>query len=297
MTRAGSICLRRNHSRRESPRRLTAIAAIRHPTEPGEADETAMACRRGSRTVVIRRPSSSPGGVVWLDLHSSVTRFDRWNGASSLPHLPVPLSPRRSPPRHSRRPGSNRIGWLLPEAIEDHLAALRDALRALGYVEGRTATFETRFADADLDRLPSLAAELVRSNVDLIIAIARPAILAARQATDTVPIVMAFWGGLGLVAHQVRAGDQSQDCQRARPHDPAIAAAARGRGDPVSNRIELFAARASARAIPSTQPVRERLPRDARTSPSTPNIRPSPRYGARNIPLDRAPPRRQPSGS
>ena len=94
---------------------------------------------------------------------------------------------------------AHRIGWLTPVDLENHSRALRDALGALGYVEGRTVTFETRSADGDLSRLPKLAAELVQSKVDIIVAASAPGILAARQATDTIPIVMAFWGASGLV--------------------------------------------------------------------------------------------------
>jgi putative tryptophan/tyrosine transport system substrate-binding protein len=92
-----------------------------------------------------------------------------------------------------------RIGWLTPDVVEVHTRAFRDAMRALGYVEGQTFVVETRSADNDLDRLPGLAAELVRSNVDVIVAVSPPAIIAARKATDTIPIVMAFWGGGGLI--------------------------------------------------------------------------------------------------
>jgi putative ABC transport system substrate-binding protein len=92
-----------------------------------------------------------------------------------------------------------RVGWLMPMVLEDLSRALRDALRALGYVEGQTITFEGRSADGDLDRLPKLAAELVSSKVDIIVAGTSPAILAARQATATIPIVMAFWGESGWV--------------------------------------------------------------------------------------------------
>jgi putative ABC transport system substrate-binding protein len=87
----------------------------------------------------------------------------------------------------------------VPEVIEDHFRAFRSALRALGYVEGQTVRFEARSADGDLDRLPRLATELVRSRPDVIVAVTTPAILAARSATDTIPIVMAFWGGRGLI--------------------------------------------------------------------------------------------------
>ena len=68
-------------------------------------------------------------------------------------------------------------------------------MRALGHEEGKSYVVEARSADDNIDRLPVLAAELVRANVDLIVAVGPPAILAARQATATIPIVMAFWGG------------------------------------------------------------------------------------------------------
>jgi putative ABC transport system substrate-binding protein len=92
-----------------------------------------------------------------------------------------------------------RIGWLTPDVFEVHSRAFREAMRAMGHVEGQTFVIETRSADNDLDRLPGLAAELVRSKVDVIVAVSPPAIIAARKATDTIPIVMAFWGGGGLI--------------------------------------------------------------------------------------------------
>jgi hypothetical protein len=76
---------------------------------------------------------------------------------------------------------------------------LVEALRALGYIEGQTIIFVTRAAENQLDRLPKLAAELVSSEVDIIVAVSATAIRAAKQATHTIPIVMAFWGGEGLV--------------------------------------------------------------------------------------------------
>jgi putative ABC transport system substrate-binding protein len=97
-----------------------------------------------------------------------------------------------------------RIGWL-HFGSGGPRATLRDALAKLGYVEGKTVTFEVRMADADSARLPALAADLVRSNVDVIVAVAPPAILAARAATPTIPIVMAFWGGPDLVESGVVA--------------------------------------------------------------------------------------------
>jgi putative ABC transport system substrate-binding protein len=92
-----------------------------------------------------------------------------------------------------------RIGWLTPDAVEVHSRLFREAMRALGHGEGQTYLVETRSAGNDLDRLPGLAAELVRSKVDVIIAVSPPAIVAARKATDSIPIIMAFWGGDGLM--------------------------------------------------------------------------------------------------
>jgi len=67
---------------------------------------------------------------------------------------------------------------------------LRDGLRELGYVEGQNVTFEFRSAEEKLDRLPELAAELVRLNVDVIVTLYVPPSLAAKKATENIPIVV-----------------------------------------------------------------------------------------------------------
>jgi putative ABC transport system substrate-binding protein len=94
-----------------------------------------------------------------------------------------------------------RIGYLTPSDIP--METLIAAFRELGYVEGRTVRFEIRSAKNDFDRLPNLAADLVRAPVDIIVAVSPPAIIAARRATATIPIVMAFWGGEGLIESSV----------------------------------------------------------------------------------------------
>jgi putative ABC transport system substrate-binding protein len=96
-----------------------------------------------------------------------------------------------------------RIGYLTPSDIP--METLIAAFRERGYVEGRNARFEVRSAQNDFDRLPQLAADLVRAPVDIIVAVSPPAIVAARRATATIPIVMAFWGGEGLVESGVVA--------------------------------------------------------------------------------------------
>ncbi|HEU4440315.1 MAG TPA: ABC transporter substrate-binding protein [Methylomirabilota bacterium] len=85
-----------------------------------------------------------------------------------------------------------RIGFLTPSAISPRgiMPEMRQRLRELGYVEGRDLRFEVRAANEDFERLPDLAADLVRSGVDLIIAVSSPAIRAAENATSTIPIVM-----------------------------------------------------------------------------------------------------------
>jgi putative ABC transport system substrate-binding protein len=106
------------------------------------------------------------------------------------------------------------IGLLLtgyansPEMQAD-LDAIRQQLLNLGYSEGRNIVVERRYADGAIVRLPSLAAELVRSKVDVIVALATPAGRAAQQATDTIPIVISSMGDPvqdGLVASLARPG-------------------------------------------------------------------------------------------
>ena len=88
-----------------------------------------------------------------------------------------------------------RVGWLQPSppASAGH-TNFRQAMRELGYVPGENVMFEDRFAEGDFARLPGLAAELARTKVDVIVAVAPGAIRAARNATQTIPIVMAFSG-------------------------------------------------------------------------------------------------------
>jgi len=69
--------------------------------------------------------------------------------------------------------------------------AFQEGLRKLGYVEGQSITIEYRYAEDRLDRLPDLAAELVRLKVEVIVAVSTPAIQAAKNATRTIPIIMA----------------------------------------------------------------------------------------------------------
>jgi putative ABC transport system substrate-binding protein len=104
------------------------------------------------------------------------------------------------------------IGWLSAGAFDPTSPALTgflNALPELGWIEGKNIVFERRFAENRLERLPELAAELVRLKVDVIVGIGTLAPLAAKRATTTIPIVMTAAGdplGSGLVASLARPG-------------------------------------------------------------------------------------------
>ena len=105
-----------------------------------------------------------------------------------------------------------RIGRLSPISASvdaPTLEAFRQRLRELGWVEGRNLSIENRFAEGELDRLPVLAAELVRSNVDLIVGLSSQGAVAAKNATSTIPIVITMTGDPvenGLVASLAHPG-------------------------------------------------------------------------------------------
>jgi putative ABC transport system substrate-binding protein len=87
-----------------------------------------------------------------------------------------------------------RIGLLLTTAPGENahtVKALEQGLRELGYVEGRNLVLERRFAEGQQERLPTLAGDLVRLNVDIIVTGSNPVIAAVKQATTTIPVVMA----------------------------------------------------------------------------------------------------------
>jgi ABC-type uncharacterized transport system substrate-binding protein len=107
---------------------------------------------------------------------------------------------------------TSRIGLLSgsgPTTNPAALEAFRQGRRELGYVEGGNIVLEYRWAEGKLDRLPGLAAELVGLRVDVIMTIGTQATLAARQASNTIPIVVAGAGdlvGSGLVESLARPG-------------------------------------------------------------------------------------------
>jgi putative ABC transport system substrate-binding protein len=105
------------------------------------------------------------------------------------------------------------VGYLQPvvpvNGTSPLLEDFRQGLRELGYVEGRNLQLEIRWGEGQLDRLPALAEELVRLKVDVIMAVTSPSVVAAKQATGTIPIVMPFSSdpvGDGLVTSLARPG-------------------------------------------------------------------------------------------
>src|SRR5579871_1516128 len=104
------------------------------------------------------------------------------------------------PPAIEAQPTSKvyRIGYLHAESASPGnrrlFEALRSELKNLGYFEGKNSVIEARWADGMYDRLPALAAELVRLKLDVLVTHGTKASLAAKRATTTIPIVMAVTG-------------------------------------------------------------------------------------------------------
>ncbi len=105
-----------------------------------------------------------------------------------------------------------RLGFVGPESPSTTVrgvTAFWDRLRELGYVEGQNLVIETRWAEGRIDRLPALMAEVTERKVDVLVTYSTPGAVAAKSATNTIPIVVASMGdpvGTGLAASLARPG-------------------------------------------------------------------------------------------
>ena len=110
-----------------------------------------------------------------------------FGGAVALPQIA----------RAQSSPKISRLGFLGVTAASSwasRLEALRSGLRNLGYEQGKNIVIEDLWAEEHYDRLPNLAAELVRRKVEVILTYGTPATLAAKRATSDIPIVFAYAG-------------------------------------------------------------------------------------------------------
>jgi ABC-type uncharacterized transport system substrate-binding protein len=101
------------------------------------------------------------------------------------------------------------LGNLSPELAASFVAAFRDGLTTTGFIEQQSVAIEYRWAEGHYDRLPAFATDFVARKVDVIVAASTPGIIAAKNATTTIPIVFTGGGDLvaaGLVASLARPG-------------------------------------------------------------------------------------------
>jgi putative tryptophan/tyrosine transport system substrate-binding protein len=125
--------------------------------------------------------------------------------AVALLSLALLAAPLAAQPQQSAK--GHRIGLLVGSSesfVAPYIETFRQALRALDYVEGGNITIEYRYADGNYDRLPVLAADLIRAKVDIVVTEGTPPTRAAAQATTTIPIVMTVTGdpvAAGLVTN------------------------------------------------------------------------------------------------
>ncbi|MBI4490324.1 MAG: ABC transporter substrate-binding protein [Deltaproteobacteria bacterium] len=129
-----------------------------------------------------------------------------------------------APPAQAQQPGKiPRIGWLTGSSLSANAACrevFREGLRELGYLEGKNIVIEWRAAEGKFDRLPALAAELVGLKVDIIVSAGPIVTRAAKEATSTIPIVMAQDidpVGSGFVASLARPGGNITGLSRLAP--------------------------------------------------------------------------------
>jgi len=138
-----------------------------------------------------------------------MSKYRKWVGLSVIAFVLVVVGTVAQAQQPARVP---RIGVISASPLSANLArikAFREGLGELGYVEGKSIVIEWRFLDGNADRLPALAVELTRLKVDVLVAFGPTSTHAAKEATKTIPIVMAQVNdpiGAGFVASLARPG-------------------------------------------------------------------------------------------
>jgi hypothetical protein len=137
-----------------------------------------------------------------------MSKYREWVGLFAILALMV-CTPRADVQQLTKLPRVGYLFGLSPSVSIDRVEAFRQALSELGYAEGKNIVIEYRWADGKIERLPGLMAELARLNVDVIVTAGPSPTRSAKEATATIPIVMA-WDydpvGNGFVASLARPG-------------------------------------------------------------------------------------------
>jgi putative tryptophan/tyrosine transport system substrate-binding protein len=142
--------------------------------------------------------------------HDPVRRRD-FIKVAFVPAATWPLSawPLSAWAQKAKKPVIGLLGSTSAEAYASRVASVRKGLSEAGFIEGQNVTIDSRWADGHYERLPAMAADLVRSKVDVILAITTPAAVAAKAATTTIPVVFEVGSDpvkLGLVAGLSKPG-------------------------------------------------------------------------------------------
>jgi putative ABC transport system substrate-binding protein len=133
----------------------------------------------------------------------------KWLGLSVIALLVAVVGAAAQAQPSKKGPRIGYLSVLSPSSDSARIEAFRQGLRELGYLEGQNISIEARYAQGKLDRLPDLAAELVRLKVDVIVVGGSTATRAAKNSTKAVPIIMAHGSDpveLGFVANLARPG-------------------------------------------------------------------------------------------
>ncbi len=119
-----------------------------------------------------------------------MSKYPKWLGLSLIAFVLVVVVAMAEAQQSKKVPRIGVLATGTPSSMEEVLDPFRQRLHELGYVEGKNFVFEYRWGEGNIDRLPVLAAELVRLKVDVIFANSTPPAMAAKGATTTIPIVV-----------------------------------------------------------------------------------------------------------